>query len=131
MHMNYDANFHHRCYWSRARAAKEMQKRTSEDQAWGTNSASACATGFIENTKAPGSVVVEQSFSRKTRNSNYQGLGLGLGRGVEKGTQKAITPTFSWVQMTSIPYANSGGREGRHNEQRPPSSYRRKPPLRL
>ena len=41
--------------------------------AWGTNSASACATGFIENTKAPGSVVVEQSFSRKTRNSNYQG----------------------------------------------------------
>ena len=52
----------------------------------------------------------------------------GLGRGVEKGTQKAITPTFSWVQMASIPYANSGGGEGGHNEQRPSSSDRRKPP---
>ena len=52
----------------------------------------------------------------------------GLGSGVEKGTQKAITPTFSWVQMASIPYANSGGGEGGHNEQRPSSSDRRKPP---
>ena len=55
-------------------------------------------------------------------------LMLGLGSGVEKGTQKAITPTFSWVQMASIPYANSGGGEGGHNEQRPSSSDRRKPP---
>ena len=58
----------------------------------------------------------------------FLGLGLGLGSGVEKGTQKAITPTFSWVQMASIPYANSGGGEGGHNEQRPSSSDRRKPP---
>ena len=36
-------------------------------------------------------------------------LGLGLVRGVEKGTQKAITPTFSWVQITPIPHVNSGG----------------------
>ena len=53
---------------------------------------------------------------------------IGLVSGVEKGTQKAITPTFSWVQMASIPYANSGGGEGGHNEQRPSSSDRRKPP---
>ena len=75
-----------------------------------------------------------KSVTRKAEKYAVHRLGEargGLGRGVEKGTQKAITPTFSWVQMTSIPYANSGGREGRHNEQRPPSSYRRKPPLRL
>ena len=69
---------------------------------------------------------LESDISRFPVNSNPNPLGLG--RGVEKGTQKAITPTFSWVQMASIPYANSGGGEGGHNEQRPSSSDRRKPP---
>ena len=62
------------------------------------------------------------------KSQNLNPVLFGLGSGVEKGTQKAITPTFSWVQMASIPYANSGGGEGGHNEQRPSSSDRRKPP---
>ena len=66
----------------------------------------------VETAVAIKDVIVISDETKRWKLSPFQNArspSLGLVSGVEKGTQKAITPAFSWVQMASIPHVNSGG----------------------